>query len=427
MTVETQSLIVVYTADNVAVTFPFTFPVYEEDHLTVYLRDITTLELSLVDPSDYSVTGIGNDTGGSVVFDVAPVSGNSVVITRQVDITQNLELLNQTGFYPENVEANFDLQTMVDQQIDEKTNRSVRGQLNEEWPDLPPAPDRAGLLLGFTDDANAFPTTSGIIPILVGLLESILSPGSGITIGSDGVSTITITNSAPGIEQDCWLLEDATGGGGGGVGDAEFIRDTVFAALIGSGVTITQDDPGDTITLTVTGSVGLEDVYDAIAAAVTQGTGLIIVDSDPGNTTTISADPEFIRNTIGTALVQGVGIQISVDDAGNTITIRSVPNILTVVSSATVTPTFSYDQVNITAQAANLTLANPTGTAIDGHGILIRIKDNGTSRTIAYGTKYRTFSDALPAATVINKQLYIGIVYNEADDKWDVLGVRKEA
>ena len=152
---------------------------------------------------------------------------------------------------------------------------------------------------------------------------------------------------------------------------------------------------------------------------------------DPGNTTTLNVDTaavdERARDAVGAALVGGLGISVTVDDPGDHITIDGIPDILTVASAATVTPTFSYNQVNITAQGVNLTLANPTGTAIDGHGILVRIKDDGTSRTITYGTKYRTFNDALPAATTVGKTLYLGIIYNLADDKWDVLGVRLQA
>lgn len=428
MTVATEANYVTYPGDGVAVTFPFTFPVYDADHLQVYLQDDTTLVLVAVNTADYSVTGIGNENGGSVVMDTAPPADNILLIARIVPLTQDLDVLNQGGFYPENVEREFDITQMQVQQVQEQLDRSVRGQLAEgEWPDLPPAPERAGKLLGFTDDDDAFPTVE-VTDLLVGLLASILVAGNGISIVV-GSGIITITNTAPGGGelQDAWLLEDATGGGGGSSGDAEFVRDTIFSALIGVGCTITQDDPGDTITITVTGSVDIEQVYDAIAASVTAGNGILKTTDDPLNTTTISADPEFIRDTIGAALTAANGIAVTVDDAGNTITISSKANILTVVSSATVTPTFAYDQVNVTAQAANLTLANPTGTAVDGHGILIRIKDNGTSRTITYGDKYRTFSDALPTATVINKQLYIGIVYNAADDKWDVLGVRNEA
>lgn len=103
------------------------------------------------------------------------------------------------------------------------------------------------------------------------------------------------------------------------------------------------------------------------------------------------------------------------------------PQIQSVASSATVTPTFADDQVIITAQAAGLTLANPTGTALDGWGIVIRIKDNGTARSIAYGTQYRALGVTLPTTTVISKTLYLAMVFNSADTKWDVVAVAQEA
>jgi len=103
------------------------------------------------------------------------------------------------------------------------------------------------------------------------------------------------------------------------------------------------------------------------------------------------------------------------------------PNVQSVASSATVTPTFSNDMVKITAQAAGLTLANPTGTAIDGLGIVIRIKDNGTARSIAYGTQYRAIGVTLPTTTVISKTTYLAMVFNNDDTKWDVVAVGQEA
>ena len=105
----------------------------------------------------------------------------------------------------------------------------------------------------------------------------------------------------------------------------------------------------------------------------------------------------------------------------------AAPSIQTVTSSATVTPTFSDDMVKITAQAAGLTLANPTGTAVPGWGIAIRIKDNGTAQTIAYGTQYRAIGVTLPTTTVISKTLYLGMIYNSDDTKWDVVAVAQEA
>jgi hypothetical protein len=102
------------------------------------------------------------------------------------------------------------------------------------------------------------------------------------------------------------------------------------------------------------------------------------------------------------------------------------PRIQSVVSAATVTPTNLNDEVVITAQAAALFFANPTGTAVQGQSMLIRIKDNGTARAITYDTQYRAIGVTLPTTTVINKTVYLGLIYNATDTKWDVIGVAQE-
>ena len=99
----------------------------------------------------------------------------------------------------------------------------------------------------------------------------------------------------------------------------------------------------------------------------------------------------------------------------------------TVTSSATVTPVSTNDLVIITAQAAGLTLANPTGTFTEGQALMIRIKDNATARTIAFDTNYRAIGVTLPTTTVISKTLYLGIIYNSTDGKWDIVGYNLQA
>lgn len=96
-----------------------------------------------------------------------------------------------------------------------------------------------------------------------------------------------------------------------------------------------------------------------------------------------------------------------------------------VTSAATVTPVFLNDQVNITALAVACQLLNPTGTAIE-KGIVVRIKDNGTARALTYDTQYRAVGVTLPATTVISKTLYLGMIYNSTDTKWDVVAVAQE-
>lgn len=115
-----------------------------------------------------------------------------------------------------------------------------------------------------------------------------------------------------------------------------------------------------------------------------------------------------------------------IKDGGTTIAGLRTPNVQSVSSAGTVTPTFSNDAVKITAQAAALTLANPTGTAIDMLGMVIRIKDNGTARAISYGTQYRAIGVTLPITTVVGKTTYLAMIYNSDDTKWDVVAVGQE-
>jgi hypothetical protein len=58
--------------------------------------------------------------------------------------------------------------------------------------------------------------------------------------------------------------------------------------------------------------------------------------------------------------------------------------------------------------------------------LTIRIKDNGTARTIGYNAIFRAFGVALPTTTTINKTLYLGMIYNTTDTKWDVVAVSNE-
>jgi len=52
----------------------------------------------------------------------------------------------------------------------------------------------------------------------------------------------------------------------------------------------------------------------------------------------------------------------------------------TTASTATLTPDISaFDQYNITAQAAPLTIAAPIGSPVDGNKLMIRILDDGTA------------------------------------------------
>ncbi len=83
--------------------------------------------------------------------------------------------------------------------------------------------------------------------------------------------------------------------------------------------------------------------------------------------------------------------------------------------------TDTTDQFNITALAAAITsmTSSLTGTPVDGQRLTIRIKDNGSARTIAWGASFiSSGSAALPAITVASKTHMVGLVYDAVALVW---------
>lgn len=108
----------------------------------------------------------------------------------------------------------------------------------------------------------------------------------------------------------------------------------------------------------------------------------------------------------------------------------AVPTVrtFTIVSPATLTPdSENYDLFAVTALGTNITIDEPTGTPVNGQGMLIRIKDDGTARSITFDAIYRAVGVTLPVSTTANKVLYIATRYNVEGGKWDILSIGREA
>ena len=141
-----------------------------------------------------------------------------------------------------------------------------------------------------------------------------------------------------------------------------------------------------------------------------------------------TTDTTLSRSAAGVLAVEGVVIP----SISSTVTLtnkRITPRIGTTTSSATpAINTNNVDQYNITALATNITsmTSSLSGTPTDGQKLIVRIKDNGTARTIAWGASWRAVGVALPTTTVISKTMYVGAIYNGANTIWDVVSVSQE-
>ena len=102
------------------------------------------------------------------------------------------------------------------------------------------------------------------------------------------------------------------------------------------------------------------------------------------------------------------------------------PTVQTVTSNATITATSTDDLVNVTALAVGTTIANPTGTFVNGQIVSYRIKDNATPQTIAYDTKFKAFGSALPTTTVASKITLLSAMYNSVADTFETVNSQEQ-
>jgi len=106
------------------------------------------------------------------------------------------------------------------------------------------------------------------------------------------------------------------------------------------------------------------------------------------------------------------------------------PRVGGTASSATPTPNVdAQDIYALTALAAGATFGAPTGTPANGQPLILRIKDNGTARTLAWNAAYTPGGVALPTTTVLGKIMHLGFRYNTDNglNKWMLLAAAQEA
>src|SRR3990167_3277304 len=121
MTIATQSNRQDYFGNNCTKAFAYTFKIPATSDLDVFVcgvqKTLTT---------DYTVSGAGVETGGTVTFITAPGCGLAVAIVRDVPYTQATDYDENSDFPALSHEDALDKLTMLVQQVKELTTRSWR-------------------------------------------------------------------------------------------------------------------------------------------------------------------------------------------------------------------------------------------------------------------------------------------------------------
>lgn len=199
-----------FNGNDSATTFDTTFKFFDSTELTVILTDTGDLDTTLVESTDYTVSG-GDGSTGTITYPVSGdplATGEVLTVIRDVPTTQDLDLLNGGAWNPEEVEKALDRLTMIVQQLEELLDRSVVAAPSDVAPNmvLPNAATRANGFLGFDANGDAsvvtdvLPSEVTTTPFGESLVNSANAASALTTLGASafGQTWIGLANSAAG-------------------------------------------------------------------------------------------------------------------------------------------------------------------------------------------------------------------------------------
>ena len=112
-----------YVANGSTTRFAISFPFLESSHVIVY-KKVRGTE-SVVNSSEYTISGVGQQNGGTLTFNTAPAKGTIITILRNVPITQLHKYTELDNFPAESHENALAKLTMICQQLMELSSRHL--------------------------------------------------------------------------------------------------------------------------------------------------------------------------------------------------------------------------------------------------------------------------------------------------------------
>lgn len=173
MAVSEQTPINSSAGNGVTTVFPYTFKVLAAADLEVSVDSV------VVGAGNYSVSGVGNASGGNVTFVTAPAIGTTVIRRRNMAYVRSTDFQYQGDLPNDVLNADQDAPVLMIQQLAEQVDRAVQYPVGESGGDLPSASARAGKFLAFDADGDPIATPGSGSD---GVLRSDLAASSGASL-----------------------------------------------------------------------------------------------------------------------------------------------------------------------------------------------------------------------------------------------------
>ena len=216
MTVSSATTRNSYSGNGSTDVFAYGFKIFDDDDITVIIRtDSTGAETTKTKTTHYTVSGVGNSSGGNVTFTSGniPASGETVVLLRTTARTQLTDYVPNDPFPAATHEDALDKLTFIAQELEEELGRTLKvSQTNviatAEFTE--DATARANKLLGFDGSGN--------LQVSEGKVDTVTASVSAVSAGGSPTASATYTASTGALALAFGLVTGNTGATGNSAG-----------------------------------------------------------------------------------------------------------------------------------------------------------------------------------------------------------------
>lgn len=403
-----------YVGTGLVDTYTYSFRITSAADLLVTTRDTAGLETTLTYPTDYSVTGVGVFSGGTITL-TAGVLALDYALTIRDDPTvqQDTDLRNQAGPYQEALEDALDYATRIVKSQQDVLDRALTlsETITGVSAELPAPVAGYALVWNATEDGlqNAIPAGAPTSAFMATVLDDETAQAARNTLGIDGLGSAfrnRIINGAMLIAQRGTSATVTAGtavptaSAGYPCVDRWFVYSTganVTAAQVGSGLATNR--------LQITGAASVTAV--GIGQRIEQANSADLA----GQTVTLSVD---LANSLLTEVTWTLNYATSADAFG-TIGTPTKTQIATGTFTVDANPTRYSAQIDIPAAATTgieilFTVgAQVSGTWQIGNVQLERGETAGTFDPRPYGQELSLCQRYLPAFLPTGSTSMVGV------------------